>query len=101
MTLNVEEKHAAAGALAASAVPQMVNRFNLDNTIVGLADALFEGNRGPAKMVVGGGFLLIGIGLIAAAVHTDIDDTAGMAAIGVAVGAFFVAGQAFLSQRGN
>lgn len=99
MTFNVEEKHAAGGALAAMSVPTTVNAVGMDNLLVELADAVFEGDRETASTVTGAGFGAIGLALMAAAMVGPFDDTWGIIMIGAGAGSIGVAFEAFMEGR--
>jgi hypothetical protein len=86
MTFNVEEKHAVGGAGAAMVVPTVVDMVGLDDLLVSLADAVFEGDRGSAAFVTGIGSSVIGAAMILGAILSDIDDWLGVIIAGLGVG---------------
>lgn len=103
MTFNVEEKHAVAGGIAAAGLPVAMNVANvpIEDAIVSLADAIFEGDAGSAAFVTGLGFSVLGLGMIGAAVYTDIDDWLGVLVAGLGAGFLALGAQAFDVARGN
>lgn len=97
MTFNVEEKHAVLGGGIAAGLPLAMNvaNINIEDQIVAVADALFEGDQGSAAFVTGLGMTLLGLIAIGAAVYTSIDDGLGIAMAGLGVGLIAIGAQAF------
>lgn len=97
MTFNVEEKHAVAGGLAAAGLPLATNIIGIDveEQVVALADAVFEGAKDTASFVAGTGLTVLGMLSIGIAVYTTVDDWLGVALAGFGAGFLAMGAQAF------
>jgi len=104
MALQVQERNAAIGAGVAAGLPVVMNiaGVNLDDHIVSLANAVFEGDTGSASFVSGVGFTLLGGALIMAAWVGPLNGTEGIMAMGAGVGLFALGVQSFdVNRRSN
>jgi len=101
MALQVSEKNAMIGAGVASGLPVLLSAggINIEDRLVDVANAVFEGDVGAASMVTGGAFSLTGLGLIAAAWVGPLRGTYGMLAMGFGVGFAMLGVQAFDAAR--
>jgi len=97
MALQVSERNAIVGATAAAGLPAATNILGLDleDQIVGLANAIFEGDTGSASFVAGIGFSVLGGLLVLSAWIGPLNGTAGMMAIGAGMGLFGLGAESF------
>lgn len=104
MALQVQERNAAVGAAAAAGIPVVTNAlgFNLEDHVVSLADAVFEGDAGSAAFVSGFGFSLLGAALVLSAWIGPLNGNAGILAMGLGMGFFGLGTQSFdVARRSN
>lgn len=94
MAFQVSEQRAAVGATTATVVPSLVSVIGMDDMIVELADAVFEGNTGSARWTTAVGFGILGAAVTLAPILLEISGTEGMLMIGVGAGMLGVALQA-------
>ncbi|AUG46416.1 MULTISPECIES: hypothetical protein [Haloarcula] len=101
MALQVSERNAAIGASAAAGLPVLMSAggINIEDRLVDVSNAVFEGDLGSASMVTGGAFSLIGLGLIAAAWVGPLRGSLGMLAIGIGIGFAMLGVQSFDAAR--
>lgn len=97
MALQVSERNAAMGAAAAAGLPTVTNILGLDieDQIVELANAIFEGDTGSASFVSGVGFTALGGVLVLSAWIGPLNGRAGMLAIGVGLGLWGLGAESF------
>lgn len=97
MTFNVEEKHAVAGGIVAAGIPLAANlaQVDVEESIVRLANGVFEGDMGNASFVAGTGLTVLGFLAIGAAVYTGIDGLMGIAVAGFGAGLLALGAQAY------
>jgi hypothetical protein len=95
MALQVQERNAAIGAAVAAGIPVATNAlgFNLEDHVVNLADAVFEGDAGSAAFVSGIGFTILGGLFVLAAWIGPLNGNAGIASMGLGMGLFGLGAQ--------
>jgi len=103
MALQVSERQAALGAGFATGLPVATQLLglDLDEQIVSLANAVFEGDTGSASFVAGVGFYVLGIGSILAAWIGPLNGRAGIAAMGLGMGMIGLGTQSLDVARGS
>jgi len=97
MALQVQEEHAALGAAAGAGLPVLMNigGIDIEESIVDVADMLFEGNQGSASFVTGLGFTIVGLVAVGAAWVGPLNGNAGILAMGLGIGFVMMGAQAF------
>lgn len=103
MALQVSERNAAIGAGVAAGLPVLTNIIGLDleDQIVALANALFEGDTGSASFVSGMGFTAIGAVMILMAWIGPLNGTNGIISMGVGMGMFGLGAESLNVGGGN
>lgn len=97
MAIQVSERNAMIGATAAAGLPAVTNILGLDieDQLVALANAVFEGDTGSASFVSGIGFSVLGAVLVLSAWIGPLNGSAGMIAIGTGMGMFGLGAESF------
>lgn len=93
----MSERNAAIGAGAAALLPTATNLLglNLEDQIVALANALFEGDTGSASFTAGIGFTGLGAALLLSAWIGPLNGGMGMLAIGIGLGMWGLGAESF------
>lgn len=104
MPIQVQERNAAIGAAVAAGIPVVTNAlgFNIEDHVVSLGNAVFEGDAGSAAFVSGFGFTLLGAAAILGAWIGPLNGSAGITAMGLGMGFFGIGLQSFdVARRSN
>lgn len=103
MALQVSERNAAIGALAAGGLPVAMSAGGIDieGRLVNVANAVFEGDVETASMVSGAAFSLLGAAGVLLAWVGPLRGTQGMLSMGIGIGLLMLGVQSFDAFRGG
>ncbi len=99
MVLTAKESIAGGSALLSTITTGAFAATSSDDLVAGLADAVFEGDRGAAKMWAAAGLLLSGLALGSLAVFGPLNGTRGFGSL--SFGATFIGLAAYTALDGG